>query len=171
MEFKLKKSRLQKFINFGILPENLEELTEQQREILEDICISKNSFDSLLSKYINHADTYGKQKYIHRKLMQKKTFRNHVMVDTNIRPEDIIVNEFCPFFGTKLDYRTLPISKITKHMYSIDRIDNSKMYTKGNVWVISRLANIIKNESTLSELKTFSSNVIKQILKNKNLIS
>jgi hypothetical protein len=171
MEYKFKKSRVQKFVDFGILPENLEELTEQQKEIFEDLCISKKSFDSLLSKYINHSDTYGKQKYIHRKLMQKKTFRNHVMVDTNIRPEDIIVNEFCPFFKTKLDYRTLSNVGITKHMYSIDRIDNSKMYTKGNVWVISRLANTIKNESTLLELKTFSVNVIGWILKSKNLIT
>jgi len=170
MDYKIKRSRVIKFVGFGILPENLENLTEQQHEIIEHISTSKKSFDSLLNEYINHADTLGKQKYIFRKIKQKKYMRSHVNVDPNLKPEDIIVNEYCPFFNTKLDYRSdSDVKRITKNKYSIDRIDNSKMYTKGNIWVISRYANTIKNDSTLNELKTFSINVIKQILTNRNI--
>lgn len=170
MDYKIKRSRVIKFVEFGILPENLENLTEQQREIIEYISTSKKSFESLLNEYINHGDTLGKQKYIFRKIKQKKYMRYHVQVDPNLKPEDIIVNEYCPFFNTKLDYRSDSNEKrITKNKYSIDRIDNSKMYTKGNIWIISRFANTIKNDSTLNELRTFSINVIKQILTNRNI--
>ena len=162
-------SRVVKFVDFGILPENLENLTEQQREIIEHISTSKQSFELLLSEYINHADTLGKQKYIFRKIKQKKYMRTHVNVDPNLKPEDIIVNEYCPFFNVKLDYRSGKNISLTKYNYSIDRIDNSKMYTKGNIWVISRFANTIKNDSTLFELKTFSVNIIKQVLSNRNI--
>lgn len=173
MGYKIKQSRVNKFIQFGILPENLEDLTEQQDEIVDYISTSKKPFELLLNEHINHANLLGKQRYIFKKIKQKKYMRGYIKVDPNLKPEDIIVPEYCPFFKTKLDYRPKRRGKgedgLTKNNYSIDRIDNSKMYTKGNVWVISRLANTMKNDSTLSELKTFSVNVIKQTLSNRDI--
>jgi hypothetical protein len=164
--------RIEKIIAAGILPENLEELSELQQEIYDDVMTSPLYPTELIEKYINYANLLTKQKYIFRKIKQKKyDKRSHVMVCPNLRPEDIIINEFCPFFETKIDYRTSKENlKITTHMYSIDRIDNSKMYMKGNVWVISRFANVIKSDATLGELKTFSKNVIKQILHKKGML-
>ena len=43
---------------------------------------------------------------------------------------------------------------------TVDRIDNSKGYIKGNVMVISRLANAMKNEASFEELEIFSKNII-----------
>jgi hypothetical protein len=37
---------------------------------------------------------------------------------------------------------------------SIDRIDNNKGYTKDNIMVISRRANILKKDATFDELIT-----------------
>ena len=161
-----KNYRVSSFINFGILPNNLSEYNDNHYMILDDINTSKKSFEELFSHYINYSNTFGKQNYIFRKIKQKKYMRTHIGVDPNLKPEDIIIYEYCPFFNTKIDYRQQPIknSKLSKYSYSVDRIDNSKMYMKGNIWVISRFANTIKNDSTISELKTFSTNVIKQIL-------
>jgi hypothetical protein len=45
--------------------------------------------------------------------------------------------------------------------YSLDRIDSNKGYVKGNVWVISRRANVIKNNATLEELELLTNNLKK----------
>jgi hypothetical protein len=66
-----------------------------------------------------------------------------------------IVPSHCPIFGTKLQWsvlrgnghRSLPDSP------SLDRIDPSKGYVKGNVWIISNRANAIKNDASHEELK------------------
>lgn len=71
----------------------------------------------------------------------------------NIEIKDIIVPEFCPYLGHKLRssgrYSNSP---------SIDRIDSSKGYVKGNIQVISWEANQLKKQMTheaFSELAAF----------------
>lgn len=159
-----KNYRTKSFIRYGILPEDVSKYTDYHYMIMEEISTSKKPIDMLLGKYINDANTIGKQTYIFRKIKQKKYMRNHVGVDPNLKPEDIIINEYCPFFNTKIDYRSKKINSLTKFNYSIDRIDNSKMYMKGNIWIISRFANTMKNDSSLCELKTFSINILKQLI-------
>lgn len=46
---------------------------------------------------------------------------------------------------------------------SIDRIDNNKGYIKGNIIVMSRLANMMKNSANFNQLKMFSKNILKLI--------
>jgi len=43
----------------------------------------------------------------------------------------------------------------------LDRIDSTKGYIKGNVWVISNRANTLKNDASLQELKTLVENLEK----------
>lgn len=71
--------------------------------------------------------------------------------DFNITEEDIIIPEFCPVLG-------IPIFKnngqgACDNSATIDRVDSSKGYVTGNVWVISNRANRIKNDSTVEELE------------------
>ena len=64
--------------------------------------------------------------------------------------KDIIIPEKCPVFGFELkreDRQTWMCAP------SVDRIDSSKGYIKGNVTVVSRRANIIKRNATLEELE------------------
>ena len=47
--------------------------------------------------------------------------------------------------------------------YSLDRIDSTKGYIKGNVWVISKRANSIKSDATLEELELLVKNLRNKI--------
>jgi hypothetical protein len=47
---------------------------------------------------------------------------------------------------------------------SLDRIDPTKGYVPGNVWIISQRANRIKNNATLSELKALVRNLEEEML-------
>ena len=64
--------------------------------------------------------------------------------------EDIVIPEYCPLLGIKLE--TSSGSKRDTSP-SVDRIDSSKGYTRENVWIISQRANRIKNNSTIEELR------------------
>lgn len=73
-------------------------------------------------------------------------------VEFNITAEDILpIPELCPVLGIELKMGNkgggLPCSP------SIDRIDNSKGYIKGNVRVISNRANKLKNNATIEEME------------------
>jgi hypothetical protein len=62
-------------------------------------------------------------------------------IEFNIEVSDILIPEICPILKTK----------ITKP--SLDRIDNSRGYVKGNVRVISYYANMIKSSLSIEEIK------------------
>ena len=67
----------------------------------------------------------------------------------NITLDDIIVPERCPILGM-----TLMVSeKMSDCSPSLDRIDSSKGYIKGNIQVISSKANTIKNNASLEEIE------------------
>lgn len=74
-------------------------------------------------------------------------------MEFNITKEDIIIPEICPILlmplkcGNKQDYSYSP---------SVDRIDNSKGYIKGNIQVISKKANTLKNNGSPEELLLFA---------------
>lgn len=63
---------------------------------------------------------------------------------------DIVVPEFCPVLGIKLS----PVrSRHSPASPSLDRFDNAKGYTKGNVRVISWRANKLKCDGSLEEFR------------------
>jgi hypothetical protein len=66
---------------------------------------------------------------------------------------DIHIPETCPILGIPL-FRT-PGTR-TDNSPSLDRIDNNLGYVKGNVWVISTKANIMKSNASPDELKAFA---------------
>lgn len=71
--------------------------------------------------------------------------------EVSISTEDIYCPEFCPVFGTRLEYgRTSPRDPAKP---SLDRIDNRFGYVKGNVRIISWRANRLKWAATLEELE------------------
>lgn len=71
-------------------------------------------------------------------------------IEFSIKFEDLNIPEYCPVFGFKL--QTMG-GKRTETSYSIDRLDNSKGYTKENTRVISWKANQYKGNMTIKEVE------------------
>lgn len=76
--------------------------------------------------------------------------------EVDITIDDIIIPDLCPLLnipfvnGTQYDYL---------YTHTLDRIDSTKGYTKDNIWVITMLANSMKNCATIPQLLTFSKNI------------
>ena len=62
-----------------------------------------------------------------------------------------IAPEFCPALGLRLEF-----GGEIESSPSIDRIDNSQGYVRGNIQVISQKANRIKSDATREELEMFA---------------
>jgi hypothetical protein len=78
--------------------------------------------------------------------------------------EDVVVSENCPILGIPL---MVGDDKIHDSSPSLDRIDNSKGYIKGNVQVISNLANRMKNSASNDLLIKFAKWILETTKGNK----
>jgi hypothetical protein len=67
-------------------------------------------------------------------------------LDFDLTPKDIVIPKTCPVLGIPIYPYSLSNSP------SLDRIDNTKGYTKDNVVIVSFKANRMKGAATLDEL-------------------
>jgi hypothetical protein len=75
-------------------------------------------------------------------------------LDFNLTLSDILpLPDVCPVLGIPLRKGNHPRDP---NAYSLDRIDNSKGYTAGNVIVMSNRANSLKNDATPEEIHALS---------------
>jgi len=74
----------------------------------------------------------------------------------DITKQDIVVPTHCPILGLELKPNQTGNKSHTKQSPSLDRIDNNKGYIKGNIQVISHLANAMKQNATRDELIKFA---------------
>jgi archaellum component FlaC len=88
-------------------------------------------------------------------------------LDFNIDYSDIIVPEFCPLLGIKLEIGN---GKAHEASPTIDRLDNNKGYVKGNVLVVSYKANSAKSNLTLEELELLINNLKRVLYKEDELL-
>ena len=124
-----------------------------------------NNKVNIQSKKLWAARTHQKlKKDNHPKLLWKmaKHRSKEFGLDFNIDVSDIIIPEVCPLLKCKLD------SSSKKTLPSLDRIDNSKGYIKGNVRVISFKANQMKSNASQEELMTFARSVLEENAKEGN---
>jgi len=77
----------------------------------------------------------------------------------NLTKEDMIFPEVCPILGIKLERRKGYGSNYNSP--SIDRIDNTKGYTKDNIQIMSRRANAMKSDASPEELLLFANWILK----------
>lgn len=102
-------------------------------------------------------DKYRKSNPLKYMLNATKRRATHRGQEFNLDISDIIIPKICPLLGLALDH----LSPDLACHPSIDRYDNSKGYVKGNVWVISLRANILKNNATADELYRLAENLKK----------
>ena len=100
-------------------------------------------------------------------LARSKSHAKKEDLEFSITIEDIQVLEKCPYLGTELIRK----AKRTTHDYvnvvSLDRIDSSKGYIKGNVEVISLRAKIMKSNAVPLQLLDFG---MALVIRHKHLI-
>lgn len=82
--------------------------------------------------------------------------------DFDIEIEDVVIPTHCPLLGIELVPRQGGHGAQDASP-SLDRIDASKGYVKGNVWVISAIANRIKTNATPEQIMTVAQNLQKLV--------
>jgi hypothetical protein len=78
----------------------------------------------------------------------------------NIELSDIIIPEKCPILNIPLKLNFISAGDDSP---SLDKIDPLKGYVKGNVKVISRLANIMKAHASIEQIILFTENIKKYL--------
>lgn len=76
-------------------------------------------------------------------------------VPVEITSDDLTLPQFCPILGIELQVNHGHVGG-KSNSPSIDRKNNNEGYVKGNVWVISQLANQMKSNATPEQLKAFA---------------
>lgn len=92
------------------------------------------------------------EKRMLRRAKQRATERGH---EFDLELIDVAIPEVCPVLGIPLKCHS-GRSGGSKESPALDRVDNSKGYVKGNVMVISHLANMMKSSATEEQLVKFA---------------
>lgn len=71
-------------------------------------------------------------------------------IECDLQSGDIIIPDVCPVLGISI---ILDQPGMSDNSPSVDRVDNSKGYTKNNIRVISMRANRLKSDASLAELR------------------
>ena len=83
-------------------------------------------------------------------------------IEHTIRLDDIPIPKICKYLGIRLDYRCAAERGSLRawNAPSIDRIDPTRGYVKGNIQVISDLVNRMKQDATIDQLIVFAKGVL-----------
>jgi hypothetical protein len=105
---------------------------------------------------------YYKEKPEKRLLWAAKKRAKERGLDFDIQESDIVIPTHCPYLGIELATH-VPRGCPRTACMSLDRIDNSKGYVKGNIEVVSHLANTMKSNATTEQLLAFAQEITRRL--------
>jgi hypothetical protein len=121
--------------------------------------IRKDTYLATRSYRLSKAQTNRTQNPISKILKQAKASAKEKNLEFNLTEQDIVFPDKCKYLDVNLTNKQG--QGVVWENYSLDRIDSSEGYIKGNVEIISRKANSMKNMATKAELITFAKNILK----------
>lgn len=133
---------------------------QNKEQIKQKVSIWKELHPDNVKK---HTKTYREThpiQYILKRAKNRAILNN---LEFNITEEDILIPKVCPYLKIPLTFN-LTLGHQDSNI-SLDRIDNNKGYIKGNVEIISHLANKMKSNATWQQLEAFSSEVLQRVSK------
>ena len=142
------------------------QITKEQYDQLNKLVEQKEKRNAYMRDYFKKTGYKSQKKYLGnrqslRLLNSCKMSAKKKGLEFTINIKDINIPTHCPIFGFELTNIIYEGKGRVPTNASLDRIDSSKGYIPGNVWVISDMANRMKQDATKEELITFAEGILK----------
>lgn len=141
----------------GLPPRGKHVRKKRTEEEIEQSKVNKKTYQLQYTK--DHP--YRTQKNVSRLLWAARKRAKEKGLDFDIEESDIVIPTHCPILGIPL-VLTRPRGNSRRDIASLDRIVPEKGYIKGNIEVISWLANTMKNNATPELLVAFSKEMLRR---------
>lgn len=133
---------------YALDPEKFKERTRKYRTENYEKCQGAiRAFDR--KKWLTSSEDARKSGY----LASAKSRAKKKQLPFEITIDDFYLPTHCPLLGVELDYSVS--SGYNPNHASLDRKNPHLGYVPGNVWILSRKANLMKNNATYEELHRF----------------
>lgn len=131
---------------------------ENRNEVLSKWKINRENLTIEQKEEIANKSKVWYQKDIRQRLLDRAIERSKKKnIFCNLTIDDIKIPDKCPLLNENFKFG----SKYDKWFsYSLDRIDNSKGYIKGNIQVVTYLANTMKSQASKKQLIIFAKNIL-----------
>jgi hypothetical protein len=117
-----------------------------------------NNYRKNKIEHLQKVENYRAKNWEMKMLWQAKATATRKNIPFDLEVGDIAIPTHCKYLGIPLT-QSLGDGVVWSNT-SLDRIDSTMGYVKGNVEVISRKANSMKNMATVDELRIFAKNIL-----------